>query len=241
MHNDSGCRRSTVLRRLSGTPMHAVMTAAKNPEFRIILVDDHAIVREGIRALVEEEPGMQVVGEFDDGASAIAQAARLSPDVAVVDMRMPGLSATETIRGLTEHAPGIHIMVFTSFGEDPQIREALDAGAIGFLLKDAAADDLVRALRHVARGEPWLHPSAQRQLLGMLRQPKSPLDDLTARERSVLALLGQGMSNKAIARQLDLTEGTVKGYVSQILDKLGVRDRTQAALVAVRLGLANGA
>jgi DNA-binding NarL/FixJ family response regulator len=217
--------------------MHAIMSSQPQSEVRVILVDDHAVVREGIRALVEEQPGMRVVGEFSEGASALDQAAQLRADVAVVDMRMPGLSAAETIRGLCARVPGIHVMVFTSFGEDPQIREALDAGAIGFLLKDAAAEDLVRALRHVCRGDPWLHPSAQRQLLGMLRQPKSPLDDLTARERSVLRLLGQGLSNKAIARQLDLTEGTVKGYVSQILEKLAVKDRTQAALAAVRLGL----
>lgn len=217
--------------------MSANLQTMPETAVRVILLDDHAVVREGIRALLEETPGFEVAGEFGDGDSALAEAGALAPDVAVVDLRMPGLSAADTITGLRKTVPKLNILVFTSFGEDPQIRAALDAGAIGFLLKDAAGEELVRALRFVARGEPWLHPSAQRQLMSMLKREPNPLDDLTARERSVLSLLAQGMSNKAIAVDLHLTEGTVKGYVSQILDKLGVRDRTQAALTAVKLGL----
>lgn len=222
---------------MRGSPVNAVIQAVPDAKTRIILVDDHAVVREGVRALIEEDAGFEVVGEFADGASALSAVRALQPDLAVVDLRMPGLSAADTIRGLREAMPGLNVLVFTSFGEDPQIRATLDAGAIGFLLKDAAGDDLVRALRYVARGEPWLHPSAQRQLVEMLRREPSPLDRLTVRERSVLALLAQGMSNKAIARELHLTEGTIKGYVSQILDKLGVKDRTQAALAAIKHGL----
>ena len=204
---------------------------------RIILVDDHAVVREGVRALIEEEPGLQVVGEFSDGAQALAAAAALAPDVAIVDLRMPGLSAVETITGLRRVVPDANILVFTSFGEDAAIRATLDVGAIGYLLKDALRGELVRAVRAVANGEPYLDPAAQRQLVSMLkRQPKTE-EPLTARELSVLKLIAEGLANKQIARKLNLTEGTVKGYVSQILDKLHVADRTQAALHAVRKGL----
>lgn len=221
--------------------MSANIQAVSETVVRVILLDDHAVVREGIRALLEETPGFEVAGEFADGDSALAEAQVLAPDVAVVDLRMPGLSAADTITELRKAVPDLNVLVFTSFGEDPQIRAALDAGAIGFLLKDAAGEELVRALRFVARGEPWLHPSAQRQLMGMLKREPNPLDQLTDREHSVLARLAQGMSNKAVAADLHLTEGTVKGYVSQILDKLGVRDRTQAALTAVKLGLLDDA
>ncbi|HET9485591.1 MAG TPA: response regulator transcription factor [Xanthomonadales bacterium] len=204
---------------------------------RIILVDDHAVVREGVRALLEEEPGLSVVGEFSDGAQALAAAGALAPDVAIVDLRMPGLSAVETITGLRRVVPDANILVFTSFGEDAAIRATLDAGAIGYLLKDALRGELVRAVRAVANGEPYLDPAAQRQLVSMLkRQPKTE-EPLTARELSVLKLIAEGLANKQIARKLSLTEGTVKGYVSQILDKLHVADRTQAALHAVRKGL----
>lgn len=204
---------------------------------RIILVDDHAVVREGVRALLDEEQGLEVVGEFSDGARAIDAAERLAPDVAVVDLRMPGLSAVETITGLKRAVPDVHILVFTSFGEDAAIRATLDAGAIGYLLKDALRGELVRAVRAVAAGEPYLDPAAQRQLVGMLKRQPRTEEPLTARELSVLKLIAEGLANKQIARKLNLTEGTVKGYVSQILDKLHVADRTQAALHAVRNGL----
>jgi len=204
---------------------------------RIILVDDHAVVREGIRALLDEEAGLSVVAEFGDGAHAIEAAAALAPDVAIVDLRMPGLSAVETIVGLKRVVPEANILVFTSFGEDAAIRATLDAGAIGYLLKDALRGELVRAVRAVANGEPFLDPAAQRQLVSMLRRQPRVEEPLTARELSVLKLLAEGLANKQIARKLNLTEGTVKGYVSQILDKLHVADRTQAALHAVRKGL----
>ena len=204
---------------------------------RIVLVDDHAVVREGVRALLDEEDGLEVVGEFGDGAAAIDASAALAPDVAIVDLRMPGLSAVDTIVGLRRAVPGINILVFTSFGEDGAIRATLDAGAIGYLLKDALRGELVRAVRAVADGEPFLDPAAQRQLVAMLKRQPRIEEPLTARELSVLKLLAEGLANKQIARKLNLTEGTVKGYVSQILDKLHVADRTQAALHAVRKGL----
>src|SRR5512143_1901908 len=189
---------------------------------RIILVDDHAIVREGVRAILENIEDMQVVGEFANGADAL------------VDLKMPGLSAVDTIRGLHERVPGIRVLVFTSFGEDSLIRATLDAGATGFLIKDALKDDLVKAIRCVAAGQPFLAPAAQRQLMELLRKPWESKEALTERETDVLRLIAEGLSNKHIARRLNLTEGTVKGYVSQILAKLRLSDRTQAALYAVR-------
>ena len=204
---------------------------------RIILVDDHAIVREGVRAILELQEDMQVVGEFANGADALAAAAALAPHLALVDLKMPGLSAVETIRGLQERAPGIRVLVFTSFGEDSLIRATLDAGATGFLIKDALKDDLVKAIRAVASGQPYLAPAAQRQLMELLRKPRESKEALTERETDVLRLIAEGLSNKHIARRLNLTEGTVKGYVSQILAKLHLEDRTQAALYAVRTGL----
>jgi two-component system, NarL family, response regulator DevR len=215
-------------------------TSAPEPELppiRIILIDDHAIVREGVRAILDAHDDMRVVGEFANGGDALARVVALAPDLALVDLKMPGLSAVDTIRGLQQHMPGIRVLVFTSFGEDALIRATLDAGATGFLIKDALKDDLVHAIRSVAAGQPYLAPAAQRQLMELVRKPFEPRETLTARESEVLRLIADGQSNKQIARQLQLTEGTVKGYVSQILSKLHLADRTQAALYAVRTGL----
>ena len=204
---------------------------------RIILVDDHAIVREGVRAVLDEHADFCVVGEFANGADAIAAVGALAPDVALVDLKMPGLTAPQTISGLIERVPCLRVLVFTSFGEDALIRATLDAGAIGFLLKDALQHDLVSAIRSVASGDAFLAPAAQRQLMELLRKPQAARDALTARENDVLKLVAEGLSNKQIANRLHLTEGTVKGYVSQILAKLRLEDRTQVALYAVRRGL----
>ena len=204
---------------------------------RIILVDDHAIVREGVRAVLDEHDDFCVVGEYANGADAIAAAGALAPDVALVDLKMPGLTAPQTISGLLERVPRLRVLVFTSFGEDALIRATLDAGAIGFLLKDALQHDLVSAIRSVASGDAFLAPAAQRQLMELLRKPQAARDTLTARENVVLKLVAEGLSNKQIANRLHLTEGTVKGYVSQILAKLRLEDRTQVALYAVRNGM----
>lgn len=204
---------------------------------RILLVDDHAVVREGVRALLEHRPGMGIVGEAGSASDALARLDALAPDVVVMDMKMPGLPAIEAIAEIRRRLPSCNVLVFTSYAEDSQVRDALAAGATGYLLKDTLGDDLVRAVREVAAGHAWLHPQAQRQMLDWMRRPPSGIDALTARERTVLVLLAEGLSNKLIARRLDLTEGTVKGYVSQVLDKLGVADRTQAALLAHREGL----
>jgi DNA-binding NarL/FixJ family response regulator len=163
-------------------------------------------------------------------------AGTLHPDVVLLDLSMPGLDPVTTIKGLMQRVPGVRIMVFTSFGSDDLVRATLDAGAIGFLLKDARRDELLAAIRSVAAGQPFLAPAAQRQLMELLRRPPDPLATLTERERDVLDLVAQGKSNKLIARQLGLSEGTVKGYVSQVLAKLGVTDRTQAALLVAKRG-----
>lgn len=204
---------------------------------RILLVDDHAVVREGVRAVLEEHGDLAVVGECASGDEALRCAPALVPDVALVDLKMPGIGAVETIRGLRERVPAIRVLVFTSFGEDALIRATLDAGATGFLLKDALRQDLIHAIRSVAAGQPYLAPAAQRQLMDLLRKGAPGRETLTTRERDVLRLIAAGLSNKAIGRHLNLTEGTVKGYVSQILAKLQLADRTQAALYAVRNGL----
>ena len=204
---------------------------------RILLADDHAVVREGLRALLEQQPDMRVVAEASDGPTALRLVAGETPDVIVLDMKMPGATAVETIEAIKQQRPRTQVLVFTSYAEDSQVRDALTAGATGYLLKDALAEDLIRAVREVNAGRAWLHPQAQRQMLEWMRRPPSQMDSLTSRERSVLILLAEGQSNKQIARNLGLTAGTVKGYVSQVLDKLGVADRTQAALLAHKEGL----
>jgi len=204
---------------------------------RIILVDDHAIVREGVRAILESHDDMQVVGEFANGADALAAAAELSPHLALVDLKMPGLSCVETIRGLHERVPGIRVLVFTSFGEDSLIRATLDAGATGFLIKDALKDDLLTAIRSVAAGQPYLAPAAQRQLMELLRKPWESKEALTARETDVLRAATRGLSNKEIARELELAEVTVKFHLSAIFRKMKARSRTEAAMLATRAGI----
>ncbi|MEO7795822.1 MAG: response regulator transcription factor [Thermoanaerobaculia bacterium] len=203
---------------------------------RLMLVDDHEIVREGLRTLLEQEEDLEVVGEAEDGESAVRMAAERHPDVVLMDVMMPGMGGIEATRRLlalpSPPAPP-RVLMLTSLAEEAAIREAVAVGAMGYLMKDVSRAELVRAVRDAARDRPTLHPEAQRIL--MKRPEKSPMDDLTPRERSVLDLVAEGKSNRQIANRLGLTEGTVKGYVSILLDKLGVQDRTQAALLAVRL------
>jgi DNA-binding NarL/FixJ family response regulator len=209
-----------------------------NAPTRVLLVDDHAIVREGLRALLEQCESLQIVGEAADAAESLELARRLRPDVVLMDLKMPGLPAADAIRTIRAQYPATHVLVLTSYAEDLQVEEVLRAGALGYVLKNIVAADLIRAIATVARGEAWLHAEAQRSLVNRMRRPAdlSPLALLTDRERSVLRLLAKGMSNRAIGRTLHLTEGTVKGYVSNVLAKLKLEDRTQAALLAVRLG-----
>jgi DNA-binding NarL/FixJ family response regulator len=206
---------------------------------RILLVDDHGIVREGLRALLEDVSGMRIVGEASNGDEAVEMAARLEPNLVLMDLKMPGLPAPDAIRTIRARNPKVHVLMLTSYAEDQQVQKVISAGALGYVLKDVAKAELLKAMTTVARGEPWLHAEAQRLLVNRMRKPSelNPLELLTDRERSVLKLLAQGQSNRTIGKTLQLTEGTVKGYVSNILAKLKLEDRTQAALLAVKLGI----
>ncbi|MBP8000114.1 MAG: response regulator transcription factor [Chloroflexi bacterium] len=203
---------------------------------RILIVDDHVIVREGLRTLLEEEPTINVVGEAANGVEGVQKAQMLKPQVVLMDLVMPeldGIAATQRIRmSVTD----CQVLVLTSFAEDQKVRDAIQAGAIGYLLKDVLKPDLLRAIHAAAHGQPTLHPEAQRHLMRQVTTPDEPslLHTLTEREMDVLRLIARGLSNREIAATLHLTEGTVKGYVSAILAKLEVNDRTQAALYAVK-------
>jgi DNA-binding NarL/FixJ family response regulator len=206
---------------------------------RVLIVDDHAIVREGLSTLLSEETDVEVVGEARDGAEAILKTGQLHPHVILMDLVMPdmdGITATKQIR---QKYPDCQVLVLTSFAEDQRVPDAIQAGAVGYLLKDVLKPDLLDAISAAARGEPTLHPEAQRQLMRQVVAPPTPnlLDSLTGREMDVLQPLVSGQRNKEIAATLHLSEGTVKGYVSNILSKLEVADRTQAALYAVKHGV----
>ncbi len=208
-----------------------------NRTIRVVLVDDHALVREGLRELLADEPEIEVVGDFADAADAVEGAARLSPDVVLLDILMPGGSGIEALRRIRERSPKSRIVMLTSVADERAVVEAMAAGAAGYLLKDLSRATLVRALVDTAAGRRVLHPEAERALESAGRLSGSSLASLTERERAVLELLARGKSNRQVANRLGLTEGTVKGYVSAILDKLGVQDRTSAALLAVNLGI----
>ena len=206
---------------------------------KVMIVDDHAIVREGLTMLLGEEADIEVVGEARNGVDALSHVGRLNPDVVLMDLVMPemdGIAATTEIR---KKYPHCQVLVLTSFAEDQRVPDAIQAGAVGYLLKDILKADLLRAIHAAARGEPTLHPEAQRQLMQQVISPPttSLLESLTEREMDVLRLIARGNNNKEIASILHLTEGTVKGYVSTILGKLQVADRTQAALYAVKHGV----
>ena len=212
---------------------------SKGAPIRVLIVDDHEIVREGLRTLLAEEPEFEVAGEASNGRDAVESAARLKPDVVLLDLMMPGMDGIEVTRQIRKAELPSRVLVLTSFAEDKQVRDAIAAGAIGYLLKDVLKGDLLKAIRNAHQGQPSLHPEVQRQLMRRVASstPAPLIEELTARERVVLQLIAQGQSNKGIASTLHLSEGTVKGYVSAILAKLGVADRTQAALYAVKHGL----
>ena len=211
---------------------------------RLLIVDDHAIVREGLRTLLAETPDLEIVGEASDGPGAVAQALALRPDVILLDLMLPGLNGIEVTQRVHQAQPACRILLLTSFAEDQNVVAAMQAGAAGYLLKDVLQGDLLSAIRQAMLGVPVLHPEAQRKLIEHLTRPPQPASpkthvaDLTEREHDVLRLIAQGRSNREIADQLHITEGTVKGHVSNILSKLHLQDRTQAALFAVRQGLA---
>src|SRR5688500_9495489 len=212
---------------------------------RVLIVDDHEIVREGLQTLLAEEPDFEVAGSAGDGASAVAFAKATKPDVILMDLLMPGLDGIEATRRILRDNPAARVLVLTTFADDQHVRDAIQAGAIGYLLKDVLKADLLRALRDATMGKPSLHPEVQQHLMREMAGKSSsqgealPHASLTGREVEILRLIAEGRSNKEIAAALHLTEGTIKGYVSTIFDKLGVEDRTQAALYAVKNGLAS--
>jgi len=214
---------------------------SKSP-IRVLITDDHSIVRKGIRALLATESDIEVVGEAGDGAEAAAQAQALHPDVILMDLVMPKVDGIEATRRILAQQPGMRILVLTSFAADDKVFPAIKAGALGYLLKDSGPDELVQAIHQVHRGEPSLEPSIARKVLLELSQPpKTPLtaEPLTGREVDVLRLVAQGRSNRDIADELVITEMTVRTHVSNILGKLHLASRTQAALYALREGLAS--
>ena len=204
---------------------------------RVLLVDDHAVVREGLRAFLELQDGIEVVGDAADGREGVAAAERLRPDVVLMDLVMPELDGLSALRALRKRAPEARTIVLTSFLGDDKLLPALRAGAAGYVLKNAPPSEVVRAVRAAHAGEAVLDPVVAGRLLEALSRDEEPLDRLTPREREVLVLLGRGLSNKRIAQDLRLSEKTVKTHVGHVLAKLGVADRTQAAVVAVRAGL----
>jgi NarL family two-component system response regulator LiaR len=199
---------------------------------RVLIADDHAVVRQGLRTFLDLQEDIEVVAEAADGAEAIAAAARLEPDIVLIDLVMPGVDGIEALRRLREQVPHARAIVLSSFVDDDKLFPAIRAGAAGYLLKDVQPQELVEAIRTVHGGGALLHPQVAARLLDELTE-----DPLTPREREVLVLIGRGMPNKLIARELSLSEKTVKAHVSSILAKLGVSDRTQAALYAVREGI----
>jgi two-component system, NarL family, response regulator LiaR len=209
---------------------------------RILIADDHAIVREGLRALLATEPEVELVAEASDGAQAVSKIRALKPDVILLDMMMPRMDGTEAIIEIKKDMPEARIIVLTSFSDDEKVFSAIRHGALGYLLKETSPDDLLKAIRSVARGEGFLSPSIAAKVMREINQPMSlpPTNDpLTLREVEILQLVAQGLTNDEIAARLVVSERTVRTHVSNILAKLQLANRTQAALYALKEGLAS--
>jgi DNA-binding NarL/FixJ family response regulator len=208
---------------------------------RVLIADDHQVVREGLQMILAESDGeIVVVGEACDGDEAVRLATEVQPDVVLMDLSMPRMDGLEATRRLHEAGVTARVLILTSFAEREGVRDAVRAGVTGYLMKDVMKAELLTAIRRAADGVPTLHPRAQQHLMRGLAEPDtpSPFSVLTPRERDVLTLLARGESNKRIAAALNLSIGTVKGYVSAIFEKLGVDDRTQAALLAAKFDAA---
>ncbi len=209
---------------------------------RVLIIDDHAVVREGQQALIETEPGMEMVGEGADGIEAIQLTKSLKPDVLLIDLLMPRMGGIEAIEKIKAENSKVNILVLTSFSEDEKVFSAIKAGALGYLLKDATPRELLAAIRQVYRGEPSMDSAVAHKLMRELQRSSDlPLTEepLTEREVDVLKLVAQGLTNLDIAEKLVISERTVRTHVSHILDKLHLANRTQAALYALREGLAD--
>jgi NarL family two-component system response regulator LiaR len=202
---------------------------------RVVIVDDHTVVRQGLRFMLEQRAEVEVVGEGTDGEQAIALAGDLVPDVLLLDLLMPKLDGIAAVREIKRLTPTTQIIILTSYYEDDQIFNAIKAGALSYLLKDASADDLVEAVYRAARGESMLHPLVAARLLHEIRHREhAPIQDLTPRELEVLTHLARGRSNQEIARALVIGEPTVRTHIANILSKLQLADRTQAAIYALQ-------
>ncbi len=209
-------------------------------KIRVLVADDHLLVRKGIQLLLSTEDDIDVIGEAADGVEAVAQAQTLKPDIVLMDLVMPKMDGIEATRQITAGLTGIRVLVLTSFAADDKVFPAIKAGALGYLLKDSSPDDLVQAIHRVYRGEPSLEASvACKVLTEMANSPKKPLsaDPLTERELEILRLIARGCNNKEIAERLVVADITVRMHVSNILGKLHLASRTQAALFALKEGL----
>ncbi len=202
---------------------------------RVMIVDDHPIVREGLRTLLSDEPGIEIIGEAGDAEQGEQLAATLKPDIILMDVTLPGRSGIEAAAEIRrQDLPSRVILLTSALGDDLKLQEAIDAEVMGYLLKDVSRGELVWSIESAHRGSPVFHPSVQKQLLRRATGERLPHEKLTPRELDILRAIASGKSNKIIAYDHNLTEGTVKGYVSVVLSKLDVTDRTQAALYAVK-------
>ncbi len=211
-----------------------------NETIRILVADDHVVVRKGLIAVLETEPGFEIVGEAGNGAEANQLACQLLPDVVLMDIIMPVMDGIEATRQIKRTCPVVNILILTSVSSNDKVLPALNAGAIGYLLKDSTPDDLIRAIRRVAAGEGSLDPSVTRLVLAQMHAPSasaSAENELTERELDVLKLMARGFSNAEIAREMVVSNATVHTHVSRILTKLNLASRTQAALYAIKRGL----
>jgi DNA-binding NarL/FixJ family response regulator len=230
-----------------GKPSHVLADASRqagnrpivSAPIRVLVVDDHLVVRAGVRALLHDAAGITVVGEAADGREAVTQAGRLEPDVILMDLRLPSLCGVEAIRAIAAVQPRVAIVVLTGSEIDERVLAAVEAGAVGYLAKSAGREEFLAAIRQVARGEPWLPPQLTMKLLAHVKSaPAAAAETLTEREGDVLRLLARGATNLQIACTLEVAEVTVRTHVSHILGKLGARNRVEAVLRALRSGAA---
>src|SRR5512136_921292 len=233
---------------MSNDAPHSPDAASPARKIRVLLVDDHAVVRQGLRMFIEMQNDMEVIGEGINGIEAVELAAGLNPDVILLDLIMPGMDGVEATRKILSSAPQSRVLILTSFGEDDKVFPAIRAGAQGYLLKDIQPRDLVQAIRETHQGKAQLHPEVARRLMAAVAgdapgkpapSPALPkeLQELTEREREVLDLIARGLTNREIAGKMVVSEKTVKTHVSNLLDKLGLEDRTRAAIWALKHGL----